>query len=204
VARTTATNFAGTLQFPYATAGTDIFRKEDVQTLAQAVDQHDHSAGKGLVLSAASIPAGSITSAMIADGAIGTADIANHAVSAAHIAQGSASGPTTTSSTPVDMPDMTTTFTTTVATDLLCMFSGSFSLTGAGAIGVFSVQLDGSSPLVAYVQQVGINLTVSVAYVAGSVGIGAHTVKVQWWLIAAGTLSSSLTYRSLSVLEMRK
>ena len=47
MARTTATNFSGGLQFPYATAATDIFKKEDVQTLAQAVDQHDHTAGKG-------------------------------------------------------------------------------------------------------------------------------------------------------------
>jgi predicted TIM-barrel enzyme len=56
MARTTATNFSGGLQFPYATAGTDAFKKEDVQTLAQAVDQHDHSTGKGLILPVAAIP----------------------------------------------------------------------------------------------------------------------------------------------------
>jgi hypothetical protein len=50
MARTNATNFAGALQFPYATAATDLFKKEDIQTLAQAVDQHDHSTGKGLAL----------------------------------------------------------------------------------------------------------------------------------------------------------
>lgn len=50
MARTTATNFTGGLQFPYATAATDVFKKEDVQTLAQAVDQHDHTAGKGLLV----------------------------------------------------------------------------------------------------------------------------------------------------------
>jgi len=55
VARTLATNYTGTLQFPYATAGTDLFKKEDVQTLALAVDQHDHSSGKGLFIPAASV-----------------------------------------------------------------------------------------------------------------------------------------------------
>jgi hypothetical protein len=88
MARTTATNFSGALQFPYATAGSDIFKKEDVQTLAQAVDQHNHTAGKGLVLSGASIPNGTITSAMIVDGTIATADIANGAITSALIADG--------------------------------------------------------------------------------------------------------------------
>jgi hypothetical protein len=55
MARLTATNYTGTLQFPYATAGTDLFRKEDVQTLALAVDQHDHSVGKGLGVSGGGI-----------------------------------------------------------------------------------------------------------------------------------------------------
>jgi hypothetical protein len=47
VARTTATNFTGSLQFPYATAAADLVLKEDIQTLALAVDQHDHTSGKG-------------------------------------------------------------------------------------------------------------------------------------------------------------
>jgi hypothetical protein len=81
MARTTAANFSGGLQFPYATAATDIFKKEDVQTLALAVDQHDHSSGKGLLLSASGIPAGSITSAMIADGTIQTVDLQDGSVS---------------------------------------------------------------------------------------------------------------------------
>jgi hypothetical protein len=62
MARQNATNFTGGLQFPYATAATDLFKKEDVQTLALAVDQHDHTAGKGLSVAPA---AGSITNAML-------------------------------------------------------------------------------------------------------------------------------------------
>jgi hypothetical protein len=93
MARTDATNFAPPLQFPYATAATDLFKKEDVQVLAQAVDQHDHTAGKGLALPAGSISGGmiadgSITSVKIADGTIATGDLADGAVTSAKVLDG--------------------------------------------------------------------------------------------------------------------
>jgi len=75
MARQNATNFTGSLQFPYATTSTDPFLKEDIQVLAQAVDQHDHTTGKGLGVSTA-IADGSITSAKIADGTIQSGDMA--------------------------------------------------------------------------------------------------------------------------------
>jgi hypothetical protein len=86
MARSNATNFTGPLQFPYATAGTDIFRKEDVQTLAQAVDQHDHSAGKGLIVNTAALPAGSIAGSALADGGVTSAKIADGTIVAADLA----------------------------------------------------------------------------------------------------------------------
>ena len=86
MARLTAVNFTGPLQFPYASAATDLFKKEDVQTLAVAVDAHDHSAGKGLAIAAAAIPNGLITSAMIADGTITSADIGFGQVTGGNIA----------------------------------------------------------------------------------------------------------------------
>ena len=96
MARQNATNFTGGLQFPYANAATDLFKKEDVQVLAQAVDQHDHSTGKGLVVNLTSVPAGSVdgskltdgtvTSAKIQDGTIATADLANTSVTNAKLA----------------------------------------------------------------------------------------------------------------------
>jgi hypothetical protein len=51
VTRTVSTNFGtpGT-SYPMADAGTDPFLKEDVQDLANAVDDHDHSAGRGLAV----------------------------------------------------------------------------------------------------------------------------------------------------------
>jgi|SRR5215475_7571433 len=90
MARTTATNFSGGLQFPYATAATDLFKKEDVQTLALAVDQHDHTGGKGLVLSASSLPDGSITGAKIATNTVTSANITDGTIQAVDLASGAA------------------------------------------------------------------------------------------------------------------
>lgn len=83
MARTTSTNFTAGLDFTLATAGTDLFKKEDVEVLAQAVDLHDHTSGKGLAL-----PNGYITSAMIADGTIVAGDIADGAITSAKILDG--------------------------------------------------------------------------------------------------------------------
>jgi len=83
--------------FSRATAGTDIFKKEDVQALAAAMSTHVHDgAGKGLPVAFTGTPAGSIpgtaladgavTSAKIADGTITVADIADQAVTAVKLA----------------------------------------------------------------------------------------------------------------------
>src|SRR5580765_8887634 len=74
--------------FSRATAGTDLFLKEDVQALAAAVSTHDHSTGKGVALTAGAIPNGTITSAMIADGTIVAGDIADGTITSAKIADG--------------------------------------------------------------------------------------------------------------------
>ena len=88
MARTNSVNFTGGLQFPMADAATDLFKKEDVQVAAKALDQHDHTTGKGLPLPAGAIPNGTITSAMIADGTIDTADLKDSAVTSLKIADG--------------------------------------------------------------------------------------------------------------------
>ena len=74
--------------FSRATAATDAFKKEDVQLLAAAVSTHVHDGVHGLALTGASIPAGTITSAMIADGTIDTADLKDGSVTSAKIADG--------------------------------------------------------------------------------------------------------------------
>lgn len=88
MSRQNATNFSGALQFPYANAAADLFKKEDVQVLAQAVDQHNHDgAGKGLAL-----PNSSITSAMIVDRTIQAGDIAIGAIGSSELADNSING----------------------------------------------------------------------------------------------------------------
>src|SRR6266576_1939824 len=111
--------------FSRATAATDIFKKEDVQSVAAALSTHDHSSGKGVVLTAGAIPSGLITSAMIADGTIQPADLAANAATISRFTAGSTSNPTTTSSSFVDLTDTSNVWTTggagAVVTDVLVM-----------------------------------------------------------------------------------
>ncbi|HYW90546.1 MAG TPA: hypothetical protein VFB50_22435 [Chloroflexota bacterium] len=98
--RTNSVNFTGANQYPMASAGTDIFKKEDVQVLAKSVDLHDHSSGLGLAINPAGIAAGSIdgsklidgtvTSAKIQDGTIATADLASASVTNVKLASDTA------------------------------------------------------------------------------------------------------------------
>ena len=99
MSRTSATNFAGTLEFTYATAPTDLFVDTDLQTLALAVDGHDHTPGKGLVLPGSAIQdnsigggklaANSVANANLVDGAVTSAKIADGTITSADIADGS-------------------------------------------------------------------------------------------------------------------
>ena len=107
--------------FSRATAGTDIFKKEDVQALAAAMSTHVHDgAGKGLPVAFTGTPAGSIpgtaladgsvTSAKIADGTIVAADIADGTITSAKIADGTiATADLANASVTVRLLDVTTT-----------------------------------------------------------------------------------------------
>jgi hypothetical protein len=75
--------------FSRATAGTDIFKKEDVQSVAAALSTHDHSTGKGLVVSVAGLAAGSIAGSAIADGTITSAKIADGTIDTVDLKDGS-------------------------------------------------------------------------------------------------------------------
>jgi len=95
LARTNSVNFTGANQFPIASAGTDIFKKEDVQVATKSLDLHNHSAGLGLPVDVTALAAGAIdgskltdgtvTSAKIQDGTIATADLANQSVTNAKL-----------------------------------------------------------------------------------------------------------------------
>lgn len=134
--------------FPRATAGPDLFKKEDIQSMAAALSTHVHEGVKGHLLDVAgsipgaSLAVGSVTSAQITNGTILGGDIANGAISSTQIATGGivatnlaagaisssaiASGgtpnPTLTSASMTDCPEMTISLTGTGAEDALIWF----------------------------------------------------------------------------------
>jgi len=122
--------------FSRATAGTDLFKKEDVQALAAAVSTHDHTSGKGLILPAAAIPPitsamiqdGTITSADILDGTIATADLADGAVTTAKIGLNQIIGQA------IDVPISSNFSTTSTNTWVDTNVGGTGSFTGLGNV----------------------------------------------------------------------
>lgn len=203
MARTTATNFTGPLQFPYATAGTDIFQKGDIQTLALAVDQHTHAPGLGLPVAAAGIAAGSITSAMIADGTIQAVDLAPNAAVIQHQASGATATPSTTSATPVDIPDMLISFTSPVAGQLLASLTATVIVTGSvsNTLAVFNLALDGSATNLFTIGNPTVYQIVTIHWVF-ALSAGAHILHGQWSILNAGTLYTDSTRRVLTGLEL--
>jgi hypothetical protein len=200
--------------FSRATAATDIFKKEDVQALAAAMSTHDHSAGKGLVLSAGSIPAGSITSTMVADGTLTAADLAFGAtiglgLGPSGLSNGSTpyggSGSSTTSTVYVDIPSSSVTFNVAFATSY-CLLHASMGATGPAGTCDLSYCIDGNS---VYQQRIG---GPTAGYIASfsmtlvaQLSAGNHTFKLQWRTNVAGTLSmDSVTGFEMYVLELKR
>lgn len=204
MARTVATNFSGALQYPYATAGTDLFHKEDVQVLAQAVDQHDHSAGKGPAISASGIAAGAINTAMLVDGAVTTAKLAGSAVTQLVSAAGATATPSTTSLSLVDIPDMTTTLTT-VGGLVLCWLTIELQTDTTGDGGVIGFNLDGTDAISYHVRFSGAGLpgVFTIVHVFGP-SAAAHTIKGRWAALVGGTLTSPGSSRVIMVTEHKR
>jgi hypothetical protein len=217
VARTTATNFSGGLQFPYATAATDLFKKEDVQTLALAVDGHDHTAGKGLILPAAAIPDGSITSAKIADGTITSADIADGTIATVDLAPGActtvpiyvqAAGNSTTSTTDVAIPGAQVSITTIGGTQMhvwACV--PLYNAGGANAVWL-SIQVDSGALIpIAFANLAAAAATEMVCgftTVAPAPSAGSHTIKM-YWRTSGGTLTQNAAATTgLLAIEFRR
>jgi hypothetical protein len=214
MARLTATNFAGGLQFPYATAATDLFKKEDVQTMALAVDQHDHSSGKGLVLPAGAIPSGLITSAMIADGTIVAGDIATGTITYAQLAAGAAtattstpgsvSNPSTTSGSFADIPDMTVTLGT-VGGPLMCWITIELQTDTTGSGGVLAFNLDGTDGPAYHLRfgNAGLPLPFTIIHIFGA-SAASHTIKARWAVLVSGTLTNPGQSRVMMLQEIRR
>ena len=189
--------------FSRATAGTDLFKKEDVQQLAAALSTHDHSTGKGLILPASAIPDGAITSAKIADGTIATADIGLNQVQnrvGNYLAVPTFS--TTTVSTWVATP-ISATFNTT---GRLIRVMGQTTLLHslASGAGVLGIALDGVvQATVGLFNAPGSNYAVPISWaVYLQPGAGVHNVSVYVQSGAAGTLAISGSAQSeLDIIE---
>ncbi|SRR6266576_346502 len=195
--------------FSRATAATDIFKKEDVQSVAAALSTHVHDGtGKGLAIAASGIPAGSITSAMIANATIDTVDLAANSITQAWFARGLNASPTTTSTTFVDLDgngsgnqlrvDMTT-----KGGDLLVFLAGQFSNTLATAVVVLGVSLDSAAEAVIEGTNFGgvaYSATAMLMWLFPAVSAGAHNIRAKWY-VNAGTGSANGVARQLLVLE---
>jgi hypothetical protein len=148
---------------------------------------------------------GTLPNPAVAAGAVGTTQLAVGAVTQRLVVAGSTSSPTTTSTTYVNMPDMSISITTTGG-DLLCWglacvsnsttgdsVQVAISLDGATATGGQSINADNS----------GASIPVAVQWLFTGVSAGAHTVTLQW-LAAGGTATAFGTFRSLIVMEQRR
>jgi hypothetical protein len=199
--------------FSRATAGTDIFKKEDVQALAAAMSAHVHDGlgkGLGVIPPAGSIPGsaladGSITSAKIADGTIAMADLAAGATYQVLLALGATANPSTTSTTPVDMAEMTITGTFNggqVVVFLVTQVSQSALGNGVGL--TFNYDGSGSGRLYSYTT--GVAGQVMVLNIQESVGAltGSHTIKGQYQAVGGGTATLSGTIRSMFAIEFKR
>lgn len=169
-----------------------------------------------LQITAALMAADTITAAQIAANAVDTAEINALAVTTAKIAAnavtqtGSASGSsgqiTTTSTTAVDMTDMTVTFTTTGG-PLLCWFSGSTYNNTVSGSNNFSLRLDsGADSFGIAVNFPAASILTSIAMIAIFTGVSAasHTVKARWSTAASQTATMFSNQRYLIVQELKK
>jgi hypothetical protein len=138
--------------------------------------------------------AGSITTAMLAAGAV------TQVVSASP----TTNTPTTNSGTAADMPEMTVTVISTGG-PLLITWSAQCQQNTVGVDGVFDTYVAGgfvsrrqfTGPGAAY------NVFMSQNLIVSGIGAGSVTVKVQWF-VTGGILSSSNTFRSLQVVELKR
>lgn len=82
MSRVPTTNYLASADttFEYATDDNDAFDRADITNLARAVDQHDHTPGRGLALTGDSFADNTITQSKIANGAVATAKVADAAI----------------------------------------------------------------------------------------------------------------------------
>jgi hypothetical protein len=145
---------------------------------------------------------GSGTSAF---GAVQTGDMAANAATQSGSAVGSTSGPSTTSTTYVDIPEMSVTLTTTGG-DLIAWFSGVFYNSVASNVTYAALSLDGASEVAQrYVAPSGAaeQIPIATIYRFAAPAAGSHTVKARW-KVSAGTGNTPGLLRELVVMELKR
>lgn len=230
MARTNAVNFSGGLQFPMANAATDLFKKEDVQTLALAVDGHDHSAGKGLVLPAnligttqiadgsitlAKHAANSVDSSKIVDATIVSGDIAANTIATGNIATDAVSvlaafaqlaSNQTTSTSMVAIPGTSVTLTGTGGDLIVWWAIPVYNVTGANACSI-GLKLDATAiQVVTFANLAGGQGTSQLSGVLAYTGqlAGSHTVAMYWSTVAGTVAQQPAALTSLVLKERRR
>lgn len=133
-----------------------------------------------------------------------TADLAANAVTQSGAAVGAATGVTTTSTTYVDLTDMSVTLTA-FGGDLLVWFSSAVQNTSGGLV-TTALSLDGAAEVGPIVTIPGVasdlNAVTNLRRFAG-VSAGSHTVKVRW-KVSSGTGSVNGAERSMLVVELKR
>jgi len=139
-----------------------------------------------------------------APGSITTPMLASHAVTFPHFVAATTLNPTTTSTTFVNLPDMTLSFTTTVVTDIYVWLASALSNNTAGANMVLGINLDGTDYAQMFVSAPLANAAVpgNTFYVFAGVAAGAHTINGRW-NAGSGTATAPVNYRYLGCLEAR-
>lgn len=210
--------------FEVATADGDAFDAGDVQKLAAAVRDHTHIPTRGNLIPTAGLADGAVTDAKVAaankDGLAATASMrtlgagAQQAAAGNHShagaiqdgsAVGSTAGPTTASTSYVDMTEMSVTLTTTGG-DLLCWLSTEWSNSSASMLHTLALALDAAAePTTSERQEFlasnGSPYMASTQHRFTGVAAGSHTVKGRW-KVGAGTGTLTGVRRNLIVLEV--
>jgi hypothetical protein len=173
-----------------------IFYAADGTTVLLQVDSN------GVKASAAGGPAAPILTTT--PGSITTAMLAPNAVTQLGSALGTTVNPATTSSSFVDIPEMTRTLTT-VGGPLLCLLQINLQTDTTGSGGVLALNLDGADAISWTVRfpSPGLPMPLLVMHLFGA-SAGSHTIKGRWAVLVSGTLTNPATARLLLVEEIRR
>jgi hypothetical protein len=180
----------------YSKSGGKVYRRAAAGSEVEMADYEGADAGEVLRASGW----GQVQNSDLA-GSIGNSKLAIPLQSGKAV--GSTSAPSTSSTSMVDLTDMSVTLTTTGG-KLDCSFVGGFQI-GAVPNGI-SVQIvvDGSlvdKAMTAGYQNANTNQVISVNALSGALSAGSHTVKVQW-SVTGGTGTATGTGRTLIVREI--